>query len=240
MAEIYKRVLLKVSGEALRGADEYEIFSPELLDELAEAVKALRSAGTQVGIVVGAGNIWRGNRAAFLGMDGADADDMGMLGTIINSLAIRAVLNKHGVKAHAFSSVPCPKFIDYYTKRDAIRSLEEGFVNIYGGGTSNPFFTTDSAAALRALETGCDAILMAKSGVDGVFTADPKKDPAATLIKKATYRDLLARNIRVMDATAEGLLMDSNITTRVFRMIPKNFVEVANGSDIGTSIKKGW
>ena len=240
MSSIFKRVLLKVSGEALKEEGEKEIFTPELLDQLAESVKALYDEGVQICIVVGAGNIWRGNRAKTLGMDGADADDMGMLGTIINTLALRAVLRKHGLKAHAFSSIPCPKFIDYYTKRDAIKALDNGEICIFGGGTGNPFFTTDSAAALRALEVGCDAILMAKSGVEGVYTADPRKDPKATLIEKATYQEILDCGIKVMDATAAGLLLDSDIVTRVFRMVPENFVKVADGSTIGTTVKKSW
>lgn len=240
MSEKFKRVLLKVSGEALRSESGKAIFEPELLDELAEAVKTLVNEGIQACIVVGAGNIWRGNRAHLLGMDGADADDMGMLGTIINALAIQAVLKKHGLKAKAFSSVPCPKFIDYYTKRDALEALQEGCVCVFGGGTSNPFFTTDSAAALRALEVGCDAILMAKAGVEGVFTADPRKDPTAKLIRQTTYKEILDRGIKVMDATAAGLLLDSDIVTRVFEMVPSNFVAVAEGSDIGTTVKKSW
>lgn len=236
MGNKYKRVLFKVSGEAISGGEAREILNPELLDDLAESVKAVVNEGVQVSIVVGAGNIWRGNRAGRLGMDHADADDMGMLGTIINSLAIKSVLVKHGLKARAFSSVPCPKFIDYYTKREAIDSLDAGYVCVFGGGTGNPYFTTDSAAALRAIETGCDAIFMAKNGVEGVYSADPKRNPDAYLIRETTYQDLLNKQIKVMDATALGLLLDSKVVTRVFEMKPENFVAVANGSDIGTLI----
>lgn len=232
----YKRILLKISGEALKDVKDNEIFSSSLIDELALRVKDLVSSGVQVGIVVGAGNIWRGNRAQELGMDSADADDMGMLGTMINALAIRAVLQKHGMKAKAYSSVPVPKFLDYYTKRDAMASLQEGYVNVYGGGTSNPYFTTDSAAALRALETGCDAILMAKNGVEGVYTADPKKEKNAKLIKAMTYQDILNKALKVMDATAAGLLLNSKIETRVFKMDPENFLKVVEGEEIGTTI----
>lgn len=234
----YKRVLFKVSGEAIAGNEAREIFDTELMDQLADAVKAVVNEGVQVSIVVGAGNIWRGNKAAELGMNHADADDMGMLGTLINSLALKAILNKHGLKAKAFSSVPCPKFIDYYTKRAAIEALEEGNVCVFGGGTGNPYFTTDSAAALRAIEIGCDAIFAAKNGVEGVYSADPKKDAKAYLIREATYQELLNKQIKVMDATAFGLLLDSDVITRVFEMIPENFVKVANGSDIGTIIHK--
>ena len=236
----YRRVLFKVSGEALRARESWEIFSAELLNQIAESVKAVTSRGVEVVVIVGAGNIWRGNRAGLIGMDMADSDDIGMLGTIINSLALQSVLIKNGVKAKAFSSVPCPKFIDYFTKRDALKALDEGTVVIVSGGTSNPFFTTDSAAALRARELDCEAILMAKRGVEGVFTADPHLDPEATLIRKATYEDIFKDGIKVMDATAAGLLMDTDIVTRVFEMVPQNFVAVAEGSDIGTTIKSRW
>jgi len=234
----YKRVILKLSGEALRKEGDTEIFSRVTIDELAVRVQSLLDLGVQVGIVVGAGNIWRGNRADELGMDSADADDMGMIATWINALAIRSVLIKHGIKAKAYSSVEVPKFIDYYTKRDALESLKNGYVNIYGGGTSNPFFTTDSCAALRALETHCDAILMAKNGVEGVYTADPRKNPDAKLIKVMRYEDILNKQLKVMDATAASLLMNSDIETRVFRMEPDNFEKVINGEDIGTTISK--
>lgn len=237
MAVKYKRVILKISGEALKKDDDEAIFSNDLIIEIISRVKELLDLGIQVGIVVGAGNIWRGNRASELGMDGADADDMGMIATWINSLALRSVLQKHGIKAKAFSSVPVPKFLDYYTKRDALIALDEGYVNIYGGGTSNPFFTTDSAAALRALETRCDAILMAKNGVEGVYTADPRVDKNAKLIKTLTYQEILDKSLKVMDATAASLLLNSNIETRVFKMEPDNFIKVVKGEDIGTTLK---
>lgn len=240
MGNGYRRVLFKVSGEALRDQESWEIFSADLLNRIAESIKAVASRGVQVAVIVGAGNIWRGNRADLIGMDMADSDDIGMLGTIINSLALQSVLIKNGVKAKAFSSVPCPKFIDYYTKRDAIEALESGTVCIVGGGTSNPFFTTDSAAALRARELDCEAIFMAKTGVEGVFTADPHRDPKAKLIRKTTYAEIFEKNIKVMDATALGILMDTDIVTRVFMMVPQNFVDVAEGSDIGTTIKSRW
>lgn len=236
MNKAFKRILLKVSGEALKDKADEEILSGKMLDGLAETIVDLVKEGSQVSVVVGAGNIWRGNKAQELGMDHADADDMGMLGTIINALAIKAVLVKHGLKAKAFASVPCPKFIDYYTKRDAIASLEAGNVNVYGGGTSNPYFTTDSCAALRALETHCDAILMAKNGVDGVYTSDPRKDPNAKLIKACTYQEILSDGIKVMDATAAGLLLDSHIVTRIFQMKPENFLKVIHGENIGTTV----
>lgn len=235
----YKRVLLKVSGEALEDEKNHTIFSREKMFGIAQQVKILTDKKVQVCLVVGAGNIWRGKLASSLNIDPAAADDMGMLGTVINGLGLKGVLENEGLKAHVFSSVPLPKFCDYYTQRDALRALEQGEVCIFVGGTGNPFFTTDSCAALRALETSCDVILMAKNGVDGVYTADPKKDKNAKLLKSLTYHDILSKNLKVMDNTAAGLLEESQIQIRVFEMKPENFLKVITGDPMGTLITSG-
>lgn len=232
----YKRVLFKVSGEALEDEVNHTIFSKEKMLGIAKQVKILHDNKVQVCMVVGAGNIWRGKLAGTLNMNPAAADDMGMLGTVINGLGLKGVLESQGLKAHVFSSVPLPKFCDYYTQRDALKALEAGEVCIFAGGTGNPFFTTDSCAALRALETSCDVILMAKNGVDGVYTADPKKDKNAKLIKSLTYHDILSKQLKVMDATAAGLLEESSIQIRVFEMKPENFLKVITGDPMGTLI----
>lgn len=232
----YKRVLLKVSGEALEDEENHTIFSREKMFGIAQQVKILTDKKVQVCLVVGAGNIWRGKLASSLNIDPAAADDMGMLGTVINGLGLKGVLENEGLKAHVFSSVPLPKFCDYYTQRDALKALEQGEVCIFVGGTGNPFFTTDSCAALRALETSCDVILMAKNGVDGVYTADPKKDKNAKLLKSLTYHDILSKNLKVMDNTAAGLLEESHIQIRVFEMKPENFLKVITGDPMGTLI----
>lgn len=234
----YRRVLLKISGEALEDRKNHAVLERGKLVKIAEQVKALSKIGVLTSLVVGAGNIWRGKLAQTLGMDAPSADDMGMLGTAINGLALRGVLLSKGVKARVFSSVPLPKFCDYYTKRDALSAWEKGEVCIFVGGTGNPFFTTDSCAALRALETESEVILMAKNGVDGVYTADPKKDPKAKLIRSLTYRDVLAKGLEVMDATAAGLLRDTPVQIRVFEMKPENFLKVVQGDSMGTLITR--
>ena len=234
----YKRVLLKISGEALEDSENHSIFSKEKMVGIAEQVRILHSAGVQVCLVVGAGNIWRGKLAGLLGLNPAQADDMGMMGTVINGLGLKGVLENNGLKAHVFSSIQVYKFCDYFTQRDALRALDNGEVCIFVGGTGNPFFTTDSCAALRALETSCDVILMAKNGVDGVYTADPKTDKSAKLIKTITYHEILDKKLKVMDATAAGLLEDSNIQIRVFEMKPENFLKVITGDSMGTLITK--
>ncbi len=236
MSVKYKRVLLKVSGEALEDKADGQVFSEQMLKGLADQIGGLVKLGVQVIVVVGAGNIMRGGQGAHLGMPQAEADDIGMLGTVINSLAIKGTLEKEGIKAKAFSSFEALKPIAYYTRREALEALGEGEVVIVGGGTGNPFFTTDSAAALRALELDAQAILMAKNGVDGVYTADPNKDRDAKLIKKTTYREILTLGLKVMDATAAGLLLNSKVVTRVFSMKPENFAKVIGGEDLGTVI----
>lgn len=236
----YKRVLLKLSGEALQDSEEKSIFSAEILNNIAEAIKKMTNQGIEVAVVVGAGNIWRGKMAQTIGIEPATADYMGMLGTIINALALQFSLEKHNVDCRVLSAINVNEVAEPYIRRRALRHLEKKRVVIFAGGTGNPFFTTDTAAALRAKETNCDAILMAKNGTDGVLSADPKLDKTATLIEEITYREMLTKNLKVMDSTAVSLLQESTIEIRVFNINDlSNLKKVLDGEKVGTTIKKG-
>lgn len=236
----YKRVLLKLSGEALQDSEEKSIFSAEILNNIAEAIKKITNQGIEVAVVVGAGNIWRGKMAQTIGIEPATADYMGMLGTIINALALQSSLEKHNVDCRVLSAINVNEVAEPYIRRRALRHLEKKRVVIFAGGTGNPFFTTDTAAALRAKETNCDAILMAKNGTDGVLSADPKLDKTATLIEEITYREMLTKNLKVMDSTAVSLLQESTIEIRVFNINDlSNLKKVLDGEKVGTTIKKG-
>lgn len=236
----YKRVLLKLSGEALQDSEEKSIFSTEILNNIAEAIKKMTNQGIEVAVVVGAGNIWRGKMAQTIGIEPATADYMGMLGTIINALALQSSLEKHNVDCRVLSAINVNEVAEPYIRRRALRHLEKKRVVIFAGGTGNPFFTTDTAAALRAKETNCDAILMAKNGTDGVLSADPKLDKTATLIEEITYREMLTKNLKVMDSTAVSLLQESTIEIRVFNINDlSNLKKVLDGEKVGTTIKKG-
>ena len=231
----YKRVLLKLSGEALQDSEEKSIFSAEILNNIAEAIKKMTNQGIEVAVVVGAGNIWRGKMAQTIGIEPATADYMGMLGTIINALALQSSLD-----CRVLSAINVNEVAEPYIRRRALRHLEKKRVVIFAGGTGNPFFTTDTAAALRAKETNCDAILMAKNGTDGVLSADPKLDKTATLIEEITYREMLTKNLKVMDSTAVSLLQESTIEIRVFNINDlSNLKKVLDGEKVGTTIKKG-
>ena len=235
----YKRVLLKLSGEALQDSEEKSIFSAEILNNIAEAIKKMTNQGIEVAVVVGAGNIWRGKMAQTIGIEPATADYMGMLGTIINALALQSSLEKHNVDCRVLSAINVNEVAEPYIRRRALRHLEKKRVVIFAG-TGNPFFTTDTAAALRAKETNCDAILMAKNGTDGVLSADPKLDKTATLIEEITYREMLTKNLKVMDSTAVSLLQESTIEIRVFNINDlSNLKKVLDGEKVGTTIKKG-
>ena len=236
----YKRVLLKLSGEALQDSEEKSIFSAEILNNIAEAIKKMTNQGIEVAVVVGAGNIWRGKMAQTIGIEPATADYMGMLGTIINALALQSSLEKHEGDCRVLSAINVNEVAEPYIRRRALRHLEKKRVVIFAGGTGNPFFTTDTAAALRAKETNCDAILMAKNGTDGVLSADPKLDKTATLIEEITYREMLTKNLKVMDSTAVSLLQESTIEIRVFNINDlSNLKKVLDGEKVGTTIKKG-
>ncbi len=240
MSEVkYKRVLLKLSGEALQDTQDHQILQATTLKNAACAVKKMVDKGVQVAIVVGAGNIWRGKMADSIGIDPATAGYMGMLGTMINSLALQSAIEQEGIACRVLSSISATQVAEPYIRRRAIRHLEKGRVIIFAGGTGNPFFTTDTTAALRAKEVQCDVILMAKNGVDGVYSADPNVDPTAKLLKHLTYRELLQKELKVMDSTAVSLLKDSNVQIRVFNMSDMdNFMKVITGSDLGTTITK--
>lgn len=233
---MYKRVLLKLSGEALSGNEKN--FDPVVLKSLAEEIKEVSNAGIEVAIVVGGGNFIRGKTLEQIGMDRVQGDTMGMLATIINALAIQSSLEQAGVVTRVMTSIEMPKVAEPFIQRRAIRHLEKGRVVIFGGGTGSPFFSTDTTAALRASEIKADVILMAKNGVDGVYSADPKKDPNAVKFDELTYMDLLNRNLQVMDSTATSMCMDNKMQLRVFNMNePGNIAKVCMGANIGTVIK---
>ena len=236
----YKRVLVKLSGEALSDREHDAILGAYNLNKVSQAIKDMVDLGVQVCIVVGAGNIWRGRLAESIGIERSTADYMGMLGTIINSLALQSALENNGMDTRVMTSIEMRQIAEPYIKRKAERHLEKGRVIIFGGGTGNPYFTTDTTAALRANELNCDAILMAKNGVDGVYSADPRKDKDAVLFKELTYKEMLNKELEVMDNTAVSLCMHTNIELRVFNMADYfNFHRVIMGEEIGTTIKKG-
>jgi uridylate kinase len=234
---MYKRVLLKLSGEALSGSEKN--FDPVVLKNLAEEIKEAQALGVQIAIVVGGGNFIRGKQVADLGIDRVQGDYMGMLATIINALAIQSALEGVGVDTRVQTSIEMPKVAEPFIQRRAVRHLEKGRVVIFGGGTGSPYFSTDTTAALRANEIKADAILMAKNGVDGVYSADPKKDPNATRYDHLTYKDVLNKNLQIMDSTAASMCMDNNMELLVFNMNERgNIVKAMKGEAIGTVINK--
>ena len=238
---MYKRILLKLSGEALKDEKHQSIFDVDCLEGLTNVIKELHENGVEVAIVIGAGNIWRGKLANQIGIEPVPADFMGMLGTVINAVAMASNLKKKGVDAIVYSAVPAIDKVTYaYEKEAANKSLSEGKVVFLAGGTGKPFFTTDTAAALRAVELDCKAIFMGKNGVDGIYTADPDKDPKAEFIKTISFNEIIKRKLQVMDLSAVELIKNTNIDVRVFSMAdPENFLRVARGEDIGTTVKKG-
>ncbi len=231
---MYKRVLLKLSGEALAGEQKTGI-DASTVDKICEKIIDVTKQGIQVGIVVGGGNFWRGKYG--YNMESVTSDYMGMLATVINSLALKDALQNKGIKAVVETSISMIQIAEPYTKRDTERHFENGEVVIFGGGTGHPFFSTDTGAALRAAEIGADTILVAKT-IDGVYTADPKTDPTATKFDEITYSEVLNRNLKVMDSTAIAICKDNNIPLVVFALEnPGNIVKAANGEKIGTIVK---
>jgi uridylate kinase len=231
-------VLLKLSGEALMGDGKYGI-DPATLDSIAYQVRAAQEFGTEIGIVVGGGNIFRGIAASAKGMDRASADYMGMLATVMNALALQDALEKIGAKTRVQSAIEMQELCEPYIRRRAVRHLEKGRIVIFGAGTGNPYFTTDTAAALRAMEINAQVIMKATK-VDGIFTADPKKDPTATKYDTLTYLDVLRKGLQVMDSTAISLCMDHDLPILVFDMTdPTNIVRAINGDKIGTIVVRG-
>ena len=237
----YKRVVLKLSGEALKNKKEQTIIDSVLLNKVAEAIQLLTKAGIQVAVVIGAGNIFRGKLASEIGIEHSVADYMGMLGTIINSLALQSALENIGVECRVMSSIEVDAVCEKYIRRKAISHLEKGMVTIFAGGTGNPYFTTDTTATLRAIEINADAILMAKNGVEGVFDKDPTKYKDAKLIDKITFEDLYKKNLGVMDYTAVAMMLNQKIEIRVFSMDDlNNFKKVIDGENIGTIIRESF
>jgi len=232
----YKRVLLKLSGEALAGEQGYGI-DPQTITTIANEVKEVVECGVQLSLVIGGGNIFRGLAASSKGMDRASADYMGMLATMINALAMQDALEKIGVDTRVQSAIAMQEVAEPYIRRRAIRHLEKGRVVIFGAGTGNPYFTTDTAASLRAMEVGAEVILKGTK-VDGVYTADPKKDPNATKFTELTYIDVLKKGLQVMDATATSLCMDNSLPIIVFDVTTDgNVKKVVYGEPIGTIVK---
>jgi uridylate kinase len=211
----YQRILLKLSGEALQGAASFGI-EPSTVDSIARQVATVVSRGVQVGMVIGGGNIWRGEPAAMRGMDRPTADNMGMLATVINGLALQSSMERLGLHTRVQSAVTMTEVAEPYIRRRAIRHLEKGRVVIFVAGTGNPYFTTDTAASLRALEIGAEVLMMAKNRVDGVYDADPNRDANARKFDQLTYMEALERRLKVMDSTALSLCMDNKLPIIVF------------------------
>jgi uridylate kinase len=235
----YKRILLKLSGEALMGGSQFGI-DAEILKMVAQQIKEVKKSGVQVAIVVGGGNIWRGVDAAAEGMDRAAADYAGMLATVINALALQDALEKEGLVSRTQSAIPIQAVAEPYIRLRAIRHLEKGRVVIFAAGTGNPYMTTDTAAALRAIEIRAEVLLMAKNKVDGVYTADPKKDPTAKKFDHLNHREALNLGLQVMDATAFSLCLENNLPIVVFDLHAPNSIQRAVAKElIGTLVSTG-
>ena len=233
----YKRILLKLSGEALSDNRQKLILDAKHLDIVATAIKSMYEQGVQIAIVVGAGNIWRGKLAEQIGIERSTADYMGMLGTIINALALQSAIEKTGLECRVMSAIEVKAVSEPYIKKRAISHMEKGRIVIFGGGTGNPFFTTDTTATLRAIEIEADAILMAKNGVDGVYDDDPRTNKDAHFISEITFGELLSKNLQVMDQTAVSMIQYEDIIIHVFNMNDtNNFLRVLNGEKIGTIV----
>lgn len=233
----YQRVLIKLSGEAFAGRQKYGIDS-DILNRISCQVRNVREMDVAVAIVVGGGNIWRGAQAQKEGMDRVTADYAGMLATIIDALALQDALERAGVVTRTQSAVTVQAVAEPYIRRKAIRHLEKGRVVIFAGGTGNPYMTTDTAAALRAIEIGAEVLLMAKNNVDGIYTADPAKDPSATKFKEITHMEALNRRLEVMDATALSLCLENKLPIIVFDLLaPFSIEKVVCGTEIGTIVR---
>jgi uridylate kinase len=232
----YRRVLIKYSGESLSDRQSENI-DPERLDFLAQEIERIKQHAVEIALVLGGGNIWRGNQAIARGMDAAQSHYMGMLATIINALAMQDALERRGIYTRTMTAIKMDEVAEPYIRRRAIRHLEKGRVIILSAGTGNPYFTTDSAAALRAAEIHPEVILMGKNGVDGVYTADPKRDPTARKFDQLTYMEALSRGLAVMDNTALTLCMDNNIPLIVFNALePGTMERIIMGEQVGTLV----
>ena len=232
----YRRVVLKISGEALKEQGSMESISPQIVSQVAQQIKDVHAMGVEVAIVIGGGNIWRGLAASHRGMERTTADYMGMLATVINGMALQSSLEAIGVATRVQTAIPIQSVAEPFIRRRAMRHLEVGRVVIFVAGTGNPFFSTDTTAALRASEIGAEAILKATK-VDGIYTADPKKDPTATRYDKITYSEALAKRLQVMDSTAFTLCMDNRVPILVFDlMTPNNIRNAILGHRVGTLV----
>ena len=234
----YKRVVIKLSGEALAGEAGFGL-SPEIIKTVAKQVKEVVDLGVEVAVVVGGGNIWRGKVGSEMGMERASADYMGMLATVMNSLAMQDALEKQGIETRVQSSIVMTQVAEPYIRRRAVRHLEKKRVVIFAAGTGNPYFSTDTTAALRAAEINADAILMGKNNVDGVYSADPKIDPTAVKYDTLTYLDVIQQGLQVMDSTASTLCMDNDIPLVVFSITEEgNIKRAVMGEKIGTVVRR--
>ena len=231
----YRRILLKLSGEALMGNVDYGI-DPVVISDLAAEIVAVQRAGAEVGLVIGGGNIFRGAGLAASGMDRVTGDHMGMLATVINALAMADALEKQGGFARVMSAIKINEVCEDYIRRRAIRHMEKGRIALFAAGTGNPFFTTDSAAALRASEIGADLLLKATK-VDGIYDSDPKKNPGAKKIHRLSYDEVIARNLQVMDTAAFALCRDNQVPLRIYDMMqPGALMRILRGEDLGTLV----
>jgi uridylate kinase len=234
-APAFRRILLKLSGEALMGTREYGL-DQQTIDDLADEITEVQASGVEIAIVVGGGNIYRGMAAAAEGMDRATADYAGMLATLLNAIALQDALERRGANTRVLSALTVSEVAEPYIRRRAIRHLEKGRVVLFAAGTGNPFFTTDTAAALRALEIGADAILMGKHGVEGVYDGDPRTNPDAKFLPELTHLQAIERGLRVMDTTALSLCMDNKLPIHVFELAEGNIRRVVEGERVGTII----
>lgn len=237
---MYKRILLKLSGESLADKDHNQTLNFKKMNAIANEIKRLYDHGIEIGIVIGAGNIWRGKFADSIGIERIEGDYMGMIGTIINSVALASALKRIGVPSEVMSAIDIKPVTSPYDPKLAIEKMKSGTVMVFGGGTGKPFYTTDTAATMRAIEIEANVILMGKFGVDGVYDSDPRSNKDAHLIKDITFQDIIDSNLEVMDISAVELIKNSNIEIRVFNMEdPRNIEKATLDNDIGTTVRKG-
>jgi uridylate kinase len=232
----YKRILLKLSGEALQGGSKNLNINPAVLEQYCDEIKAVREQGVEVAIVIGGGNIFRGGQAESLGIDRVQGDYMGMLATVINAMALQSALERHGLYTRLMAGIKMEQVCEPFIRRRAIRHLEKGRIVIFGAGIGNPYFTTDSTASLRAIETQCNVVLKG-TRVDGVYSADPEKFPNATRYTSITFQEAYEKNLNIMDMTAFTLCMENKLPIIVFDMNKKgNLLKIARGEEAGTLI----
>ena len=235
----YKRILLKLSDEALAGEREFGV-DAAVVNYLAREIQGMLKLGIQLAVVLGGGNFWRGSTAVAAGMDAPQAHYAGMLATIINALALQDALEQHGIFTRAMTAIQMNEVAEPYIRRRAVRHMEKGRVVLLAAGTGNPYFTTDTGAALRAAELAADVILMAKNGVDGIYTADPRRDPGAVKFDRLTYLDAINRGLQVMDSTALTFCMDNNLPIVVFNIFePGTAARIIAGESLGTLVTRG-